>query len=132
MEASLEAYLAAFLTDDHKGMLSFMADEVSFSDPLSGNIDSKANLTKHLAQAGGVIGEITQRVEDLAVQGNVAFLRWLHEGTNQVTGRRYSFSGVTFLRFKGSFVIEHRDFFDPKTLVSQFVEAKKHRSRANL
>merc|ERR1712060_1048665 len=98
---------------------------MGFEDPMSGEINSKPELAKYLSQVNGVISGITQTVQDRAVDGDVVFFRWRHDGTNEVTGKRYSFSGVTFVRFKGACVVEHRDFFNPKVLVSQFVEAKK-------
>eukprot|EP00927_Polykrikos_kofoidii_P056175 TRINITY_DN50337_c0_g1_i1.p1 TRINITY_DN50337_c0_g1~~TRINITY_DN50337_c0_g1_i1.p1 ORF type:complete len:151 (-),score=17.95 TRINITY_DN50337_c0_g1_i1:145-546(-) len=125
MDASLEKYEKAFFTDDHPSMLRLMTDDVKFSDPLGGEIVSKAALAKYLAQAGGVLTDVTQHVEDRAVQGDVVFFRWVHSGRNQVTGERYSFAGTTFVRFKGTHVVEHRDYFDPKVLVSQFVKARK-------
>merc|ERR1712129_662714 len=107
-----------------------MTDDVKFCDPLSGEMSDKATLAKYLSQAGGVISNVTQNVQDKAVDGANVFLRWLHEGTNDITGKRYSFAGVTFVRFQGGRVVEHRDYFDPKTLVQQFVMAKKAQKAA--
>merc|ERR1712083_858633 len=120
METSLAAYERAFGVDDHNAMMDLMTEDVKFSDPLSGELRSKKSLQSHLSQAGGVMKSITQLIEAKAVQGTNVFLKWVRTGTNAVTGKQYSFSGCTFLRFQGDRVAEHRDYFDPRVSVKQF------------
>ncbi len=93
MEAALAAYEAAFLVDDHGAMMALMTDDVTFCDPLSGEIKSRVALEKHLAQAGGVLKDIRQPIETKSITGLEVFLKWQHTGTNSVTGKQYSFPG---------------------------------------
>eukprot|EP00756_Hemistasia_phaeocysticola_P007790 Hpha_TRINITY_DN1439_c0_g1::TRINITY_DN1439_c0_g1_i1::g.9565::m.9565 len=129
----LAEYERAFLVDDHALMLNLMSDEVKFSDPILGKeIASKAELRKYLGQSNGVMKNVTQTIEARSVDaasGNVA-LRWIHRGSNAVTGASYAFPGCTFITMgvtkEGSpQVTSHRDFFDPAILIGQFKAAYK-------
>ena len=125
MDHVLAAYERAFRIDDHSAMLALMTEDVTFSDPLSGEIRSKEALRKHLAQASGVMKNVAQVIEVKVVQGSEVFLKWVHTGTNAVTGKEYTFSGCTFCLFRGEQVAEHRDYFDPRALIAQFKDAFK-------
>ena len=100
-------------------------EDIQFWDSMVGEINSRAVLQEHLSQANGVMAEVSQRIEHKAISGNIVFFRWVHEGLNAVTGKRYTFPGCTFLRFSEGTVVEHRDYFDPKILVDQFKQAHK-------
>ena len=132
----LADYERAFLVDDHALMLKFMSEGVRFSDPILGGkeITSKVELKKYLAQSNDVMKDVTQRIEARSVDattGNLA-LRWMHRGSNAVTGDSYSFPGCTFITVvftkEGTpQVTEHRDFFDPSILVGQFKAAHRYK-----
>eukprot|EP00656_Telonema_subtile_P027436 TRINITY_DN29530_c0_g1_i3.p1 TRINITY_DN29530_c0_g1~~TRINITY_DN29530_c0_g1_i3.p1 ORF type:complete len:241 (-),score=40.94 TRINITY_DN29530_c0_g1_i3:77-799(-) len=132
----LDEYERAFFTDDHGALLEMMHPQVVFCDPLlrGKDITDKESLRKYLAQSNGVMSQTVQAIKSRVVddaRGTIA-LHWEHNGVNAVTKEVYSFPGVSVLCVEAGLVTEHRDFFDPSTLIQQFKRAHKHKSQSKL
>ena len=88
---------------------------------------------RYLSQANGVMSDVTQEITTRAVDphNQSVALQWEHKGTNSVTGEQYHFCGATTLKIEGGVVVEHRDFFDPSVLMTQFKRAHKHKQKVS-
>lgn len=130
----VEQYTTNWSNHNKDGVASFLADDIFFSDVMSGGdpVVGKANFLKEIYD--GFVGPVpdckwTPSLKDAkrapVVSGNTIAFEWTFEGTNtndwpdgtEASGKYFKSNGVTIFRFNDAGKIEqYIDYIDYMTI----------------